>query len=167
MSGVDESSILTNDEIIRLQGYPNLRDYTITSERTDEYNCFAWALGCTSRWVEPNPDFWLEQHPGYYWPEGLSTELTVSTLIDLFRIESYEVCADGEVEAGFEKIAIYAFDDDDPTHAARQLENGRWTSKLGNWEDIEHATPEELSSGLDSQRGYGSVVQFMKRLRVA
>ena len=147
---------MTNDEILRLQGFPNLSDFAITSPRTIDYNCFAWALGQTSRCVDPSP--------GYHWPEGLSTELAMSTFVELFRIEGYETCADGTLESGYEKVAIYALNDE-PTHSVRQLENGRWTSKLGSWEDIEHSTPEELHSAPDSQRGYGSAVQFMRRLR--
>jgi hypothetical protein len=45
-----------------------------------------------------------------------------------------------------------------PTHMARQLTSGRWTSKLGELEDIEHLTLEQLS-GSD----YGQAVQFLKR----
>jgi hypothetical protein len=44
------------------------------------------------------------------------------------------------------------------THAARQLPNGRWTSKLGKAEDITHDTPEDVTSGV-----YGEAVQFMQR----
>lgn len=44
------------------------------------------------------------------------------------------------------------------THAARQLPNGLWTSKLGQLEDITHATPQVIA-GSD----YGEVMQFMKR----
>ena len=47
---------------------------------------------------------------------------------------------DGPLQDGYEKIAIYALDGE-PTHAARQLDTGRWTSKLGKHEDIEHDTP--------------------------
>lgn len=44
------------------------------------------------------------------------------------------------------------------THAAKQLADGRWGSKIGQLEDIVHTTVEALS-GSD----YGEVVQFMKR----
>jgi hypothetical protein len=40
--------------------------------------------------------------------------------------------------------------------------NGKWTSKLGNEEDIEHDTPESVAGGL-----YGDVVLIMKRKRTA
>jgi hypothetical protein len=44
-----------------------------------------------------------------------------------------------------------------PKHAARQLANGRWTSKLGELEDIEHTL-----NGLDGI-WYGSVMLILKR----
>jgi hypothetical protein len=44
------------------------------------------------------------------------------------------------------------------THAARQLPNGKWTSKLGKGEDIEHDTPDDVSGGI-----YGEVVEIMRR----
>jgi hypothetical protein len=44
-----------------------------------------------------------------------------------------------------------------PTHAARQLPNGRWSSKLGKLEDIEHALDDICGSA------YGSVVPVLKR----
>jgi len=45
----------------------------------------------------------------------------------------------------FEKIAIYAAGGV-PTHAAKQTSDGRWKSKLGGWEDIEHNTPKAVES---------------------
>ncbi len=44
-----------------------------------------------------------------------------------------------------------------PKHAARQLPNGRWTSKCGELEDIEHA--------LEGVVGiwYGTVAHLLKR----
>jgi hypothetical protein len=44
-----------------------------------------------------------------------------------------------------------------PTHAARQVAADRWTSKLGELEDIEHSL-RDLEGAV-----YGSVVQIMKR----
>ena len=67
------------------------------------------------------------------------------------------------MEAGFEKIAFYAAPDDTPTHVARQLPNGRWTSKLGSWEDIEHATERDVE-GIGAFR-YGEARRFMRKPR--
>jgi hypothetical protein len=44
------------------------------------------------------------------------------------------------------------------THAARQLSNGCWTSKLGKLNDIQHGTPESIEG-----TEYGIVYCFMKR----
>jgi hypothetical protein len=61
------------------------------------------------------------------------------------------------LEPGFEKVVLYGsallY-----THAARQLPNGKWTSKLGALADIEHDTPEDVAGGV-----YGEVAGFMKR----
>ena len=64
-----------------------------------------------------------------------------------------------------EKLAIYG-DEHGFTHVARQLENGRWTSKLGEQWDIEHEL--EAVAGQESAwpaYRYGSVVAFMSRPR--
>ena len=69
----------------------------------------------------------------------------------------YLACDHEQSEAGYEKIALFSLASV-PKHAARQLPNGRWTSKIGRMEDIEHS--------LDDLTGmvYGSVVLVMKRL---
>jgi hypothetical protein len=54
-----------------------------------------------------------------------------------FRSRGFEVCNDGSLEAGTEKIVIYELQGK-PKHAARQLANGNWTSKMGDFEDVEH-----------------------------
>ena len=59
--------------------------------------------------------------------------------------------------SGYEKIAIYAFVGQF-THAARQLDNGQWTSKLGFREVITHPTLAALSGGI-----YGNVHCIMRR----
>ena len=133
---------------------PNARNYRVTSEYDANYNCFAWALGDTSRWIDPtDPNTW---------PGDSTRENTVPSLFELFRGAGYAPCGDGALQDGYEKIAIYALDGE-PTHAAKQLDTGRWTSKLGKHEDIEHATPEELQG--DDWDQYGRISGFMRRPR--
>ena len=133
---------------------PNAGDYRITSEYDASYNCFAWALGDTSRWIDPtDPNTW---------PSDLARENTVPSLFELFRSAGYAPCEDGTLQDRHEKVAIYALDGE-PTHAARQLDTGRWTSKLGKHEDIEHATPEELQG--DEWDQYGRISGFLSRPR--
>ena len=71
------------------------------------------------------------------------------------------MCQDAEVINGIEKIAIYADAFGDFTHAARQLRDGRWTSKLGDLDDIEHESLEEVAGAPDCD--YGVVVRYMMR----
>lgn len=73
-----------------------------------------------------------------------------------FKTIGYARAADGELEAGYEKIAIYAVGSK-PTHAAKQLPDGKWSSKLGALEDISHQL-----EGVENTE-YGAVAFFMKR----
>ncbi len=137
------------------QFFPNLpaTGYAVTSPATFDYNCIAWAAGVQDDWWWPDP---LDVS---YWPAAARREETVPAFIDAFQALGYQPCADAALEAGFEKIALYALAGA-PKHAARQLASGRWTSKLGELDDIEH----ELDGLVGSW--YGAVVQFMKRPRV-
>jgi hypothetical protein len=63
------------------------------------------------------------------------------------------------LETGFEKIALFANADGTPTHLARQITNGRWSSKLGTLQDIEH----DLLAVCGAE--YGKVVEFHRRLK--
>ena len=74
-----------------------------------------------------------------------------------FESIGYQTCDDGALDEGFEKIALYALGMM-YTHVARQLIDGRWTSKLGQLEDITHNTPEAIENS-----DYGEVAQFMRR----
>lgn len=105
-------------------------NYRITSSTDDVYNCIAWAAGSTTEW------WWPSDEPGVYWPVGVEKSETIQAFQDVFTILGYSTCNSSEI--GFEKVAIFQNDDGCPTHAARQLPNGRWTSKLGKLEDIEH-----------------------------
>lgn len=123
------------------------------SEFCVEYNCIAWS-------VEDKENWWWPDDPeiGYgYWPSGVAREVTISAFAEAFATLGYRVCENGSPEAGFNKIALYALEDS-PTHAARQLPNGFWTSKLGDFEDINHRNLECLNGPL-----YGEVVRYFKR----
>lgn len=133
--------------------WPNLShtEYRVTSLKSQEYNCFAWAADDTERWWQPIPG------DQFYWPDGVTQEETLKAYIQAYQTLGYHLCEDDKLESGYQKIAIYIDSNDTPTHAARQLPNGKWTSKLGWLEDIEH----ELD-GLTGDR-YGVVGQILKR----
>jgi hypothetical protein len=93
-----------------------------------------------------------------YWPKGLPRIATLDNFIKAYESVGFQCCDDDSLEPGFEKIAIYVNSAGQPRHAARQLSNGKWTSKLGELVDIEHETPLSVISA-----GYGNPVRFMKR----
>jgi hypothetical protein len=129
--------------------------YDPKSPEDKGYNCIAWAAGDNQNWWWPDP---MDQ---YYWPPGVSRSLTIDAFIAAYRSRGFELCDGPELERGFEKVAIFALGDT-PTHAARQLENGQWTSKLGTWVDIEHAILEGVSGPT-----YGRPVRVLRRQRVS
>lgn len=96
---------------------------------------------------------------GYYWPADLPRVEALPAFVELYRQLGYEECDGPDFEPGREKIALYVDAGGVPTHAARQLSDGTWTSKLGGAEDIRHPT---LTSIADGQ--YGTAVVFMSRL---
>ncbi|MGC9503826.1 DUF7689 domain-containing protein [Baaleninema sp.] len=132
--------------------FPNLAStgYRLTSQDTIEYNCVAWAVGRQDEW------WWLDELGESYWPPEVERELTIDSFISVFKKIGYEVCNDENFEEGFQKIAIYAQPNGEPTHVARQLKEDCWTSKIGSLEDIEHRL-----EGLNSME-YGKAEVFMK-----
>lgn len=135
--------------------FPNLliQGYSITSTATPEYNCIAWAADDDEVW------WWPDSMNTAYWPPQIQREETIEAFIQAYETLGYVQCGTPDYEEGFEKIAIYE-KDGKPTHAARQLSIGRWTSKLGELEDIGHHALE----GLHGQ-AYGTVAAFMKRVK--
>ena len=83
------------------------------------------------------------------WPQGAIGDLRLPTFIDAFKSLGYEICENDGYEADKEKVALYAYpDSDECTHAARLLDSGLWTSKLGPSFDISHSTPYTIQGRL-------------------
>lgn len=133
--------------------FPNLQtgNPRETSPPDRLYNCIAWAAGIDNDWWEP-----VKKR---YWPASAPRDYKITSLIVAFESVGYVVGADGALGSGIEKVAIFA-DGPEYTHAARQLETGKWTSKVGELDDIEHDTPNDLVGP-----AYGQVTAFMKRSR--
>lgn len=136
--------------MISRENFPRLTEFNhrITSPATQDYNCIAWSVENTERWWQP----------GVYWPiRADPDDYGLGILVEAFRSLGFEECEGANLEEGYEKVALYGstllY-----THAARQLANGKWTSKLGRSEDIEHETPDDLAGGV-----YGELHQFMRR----
>lgn len=142
--------------------FPNLAKtgYLLTSPETDEYNCIAWAAEDNEQYWDPAP---FDPDSDYYWPENVPRELTLGAYIKVYETLGYIVCNTSLYEKGFQKVAIYFNTKTrQPTHVARQLNDGTWTSKLGKLQDITHYKLEGLEGGLDYD-DYGEAIAFMKR----
>src|SRR5262249_19467017 len=105
--------------------------------------------GDTTRWYQP----------GRFWPIPASPdEAGIGVLEQMFLSMGYRDCGgDDSLEPGYEKVALYGYALF-YTHAARQLPTGKWTSRLGPQQDIEHHSPHDVTGP-----AYGEVAQVMKR----
>lgn len=134
--------------------FPKLQDdnHEVKSPTTREYNCIAWAADETDR------VWWTVPPPYAYWPPEAPLVTTLDSFIRAFRTRGYEPADNFQIEPGYEKVVIYVDANGTPTHMARQLESGVWTSKLGPQEDIEHDTLQDLEGDV-----YGHAVQALRR----
>lgn len=140
---------------------PNLTvdNCEVKSKATKRYNCIAWAAGENFR------NWWPDSWGVGYWPHGISRKVTLENFIKAYGTLGFMLCFDGSLEAGFQKIALYGKGPSGaelPTHAALQLESGQWTSKLGPFEDVYHASPEDANGPT-----YGTVICYLRRPRPA
>jgi hypothetical protein len=147
--------------LINNSNFGNLaaRDFKCASDPDDDYNCIAWAAGKTDR------PWWPTTTAPYFWPPGLPKEPphvaeTLDNFIEAFKRQGYEVCWGGRFSRRYEKVAIYVGNKGKPTHAARMLPSGGWSSKLGDEEDIEHKDVKCIEGKL-----YGQTKVFLKRPR--
>ena len=126
-----------NDDPSLQQAFPRLRDnFEVIADATPTYNCIAWSLGVTDRWVNP------ETGPAY---------APLGRMDRMYGEKGYyrEQDLNWRLEPGYEKVVVYATVNLDATihevtHAAHQERDGTFTSKLGQLPVIRHATPEDL-----------------------
>ena len=93
-----------------------------------------------------------------YWPKNVKRSVDINSFFEAFKTIGYEICPDGNLEEGFKKVAIYTDQHGKPTHMARQLADGTWTSKLGKYIDINHFDLKAIEGP-----AYGTVSAFMKK----
>ena len=94
-------------------------------------DCIAWAAGEQDRWWWPDP---TGQH---YWPDGAPCDESLQAFLHVFGELGYDLAGDDESAGASDVVALFA-KDGRVTHACRRVGDGRWTSKLGNLEDISH-----------------------------
>lgn len=132
--------------------FPKLDEsFQVTSYPTDDYNCIGWAANDQENWWWPDPD------GEGFWPSSVAREEKIDSFIAAFRTLGYEPCLSSRLQAGYEKVAIYALNGV-PKHMARQMPSGEWSSKLGEWWDIGHSKIGEIETS-----DYGAPVKFMRR----
>ena len=137
------------------QHWPSLtpESFVETSPVDHFYNCAAHAAD------DNDKPWWPSLARGYYWPPDVPRTANLASFEAAYATKGYERCENPDLEEEVEKIAVYALDGV-PKHVARQLASGRWTSKLGDLKDIDHATLDDLAGP-----GYGHPVLFMRRPR--
>lgn len=161
-----------SEEAIITSVFPKLSNdisFRISSKKNVNYNCIAWA-----GFVD-NEFWWPEVIPynkldgvRYKWPFNIKHSDKLEFFIELFSHLGYKeesFCIDNE-QPNFRKIALFIKEDKfqsdrlicDCTHAARQLKNGLWASKLGSNHDIEHSNPYDLEGP-----AYGKIAIILKK----
>ncbi len=103
-----------------------------TSPVNDQYNCIAWAASDVDQWWWPDP---LNVR---YWPPGIPRLVTISAFETAYGLLGYIERSNPNLDPALDKVAIFSDASGIPTHAARQLPDGWWASKLGADIDLEH-----------------------------
>jgi len=120
-----------------------------TSPVDKKYNCIAWAAGENKKWWEPSVDGW--------WPEGCPRTTKLSSYVAAYESQGFVSCEDHYLEEGYDKIVVYADSHGQGVHAAKQLDDIWWSSKMGTNIDIRHHL-----EALDGPF-YGARTVYMKR----
>ena len=146
----------------REKRFPNLvaSGYKKTSDETSTYNCLAWAVGDTTKWWQPN-----SVEPGHWWPPLAPAGPQVEIYAQALETLRFKRCQKPRWEKGVLTIALFTKPNGHFAHAAKLLANGKWSSKLGDWEDITHNTLAALESD-GTREAYGKVAIYLrKRIR--
>ena len=132
--------------------FPSLSNgsLVVTSPQTATYNCIAYAADDHNRWWWPDPDGIC------YWPPNAQRAVRIAAFQQAFELLGYKLTARHDVEEGKEKVAIFS-KNGAPSHAAKQLDSGLWSSKLGRLEDVSHSR-----EGLQGDE-YGEISIVMER----
>ncbi len=135
-----------------IRSFPNLatEGFTPTSAPDNRYNCIAWSLGDDSRWWWPDSS--------HFWPSDLPLASDVTSFSTMLESQGFSETSGNcyPPNANVDRIALYA-KNGQVQHAARQLPNGQWTSKLGRELDISHTL-----AGLEGHT-YGFVVAVFEK----
>ncbi len=150
-------SVITSDG-----WFPKLKKdgmFKVTSNINYNFNCIAWAMRMSDRWVDPI------QTAGHWWPLPI-TRLSnqKDELTKAFEALKFKKCNSANKEFFYDKVALYC----NPafgiwTHAARVLTPSEYHSKLGEGWDIHHSSGTVLHNPYNPDGTYGIEFQLMKR----
>lgn len=138
--------------------------FAITSEQTTVYNCIAWAMGFKDRWAAivdgraipksgvPNGQF----RRFIWWPDGVEQSMRPEALVAAFKAVGFAECKSGEIETGYDKVALYLLNGE-WTHASRIIGPNEEHSKFGESWDARHG------AGMVSGTCYGQIYCYMRR----
>src|SRR5262245_4584007 len=138
--------------------FPGLKNsgFEVTSDKSDRPNCIGWVLN-SNLYFDPVIGGSIG---GYYWPDGIRKDDTVTAWSELFSLHGFRDCPTADLDVETEKIGIYVGADGNATHVAKQLNTGEWTSKVGKAEDIRHGTLDALVG-----KEFGTIDKIMSRQR--
>ena len=129
-----------------------------TSNKDENYNCIAWAMRLSDRWVD------TIKTAGHWWPNVVTPQCsTQQGLIDAFKALKFEETTNPKPERGYDKVALYYNPNTNLwTHAARILEEHLYHSKIGGLWDIHHSDGNVMHFN-NPVSTYGLVYGYMKR----
>ncbi len=133
-------------------------NFKILSEHTPIYNCIAWAMGYSDRWVD------IYNSPGHWWPQGVERNMTPQALISAFEAEGFELSENCIPEEGYSKVVLYKNQiTGEWTHAARIITSDVEHSKFGGLWDGQHSHDVLCNTTIDPQKSYGVAYAYMKK----
>ena len=115
------------------------KNFFIIGNKTPVYNCIAWAMGYTDRWVEGINYFGYaagQLPPGHYWPDGVRRGENSEDLVNAFIAEGFSIPEKNELEEGYDYVALYHrrtrfLHIMKWTHASKIINNEKECSKFG------------------------------------
>ncbi len=118
-------------------GFPRLgEEYEVLAPASSAYNCIGWSVGNTTSWV---------------WPTQAGQVPRLADFDALYASHGFRRVAglDYRRSPGLDKVVLYAMRRPDGsialTHAALQLRDGSWSSKLGSLPLVRHLHPDDVA----------------------
>lgn len=146
-------------------------DFRLSSPREPECSCLSYVVGDKERhWWPPGPlatrrsNLLIQLGPPDVWPVDLPPDATLANVCALLSRLGFVDCEDAVAIDPKTTLVVAIFLDSGtaPAHFAQQLPNGKWLSKLGGGNDIEHRTTHSVEGGAN-----GTLAHKMCRPRTA